>query len=175
MTIFWIDHPSGNPAGLFLLAGVFFEPVLTDNFTGTGQPFFVAPKLLQRFRRIMFDAIADGIAKRLQQSRRGQNRNVMRFEAKKPGGFKHIKAARKDLAAQELILSFQDVHAAILPERTDIGCITYTKRFTPAAGGGLKPFNFPIADWFGFDPGLNARILSRLLFQRRELFAVFTL
>lgn len=96
-------------------------PVLADDFTGATQPFFIAPELLQHFRRIMFDAIADGIAERFQQSSRSQNRDVMGLEAQEAGRFKYIKPGRENLAAQEFILSFHDVHAVILPERRKAG------------------------------------------------------
>ncbi len=75
---------------LFLLAGVLVVPELADDLAGAGEPFLVAPELLQGFGRVMLDAVARGVAKRLEQPRAGQHRNVVGFKAKKPSGFKHV-------------------------------------------------------------------------------------
>src|SRR5208283_5746413 len=91
---------------LILPAGIPVMPVLTNDITGAGEPFLVAPELLQGFCRVMLDAIAGGVAERFQQSRSGQNGNVMRFEAQKPRGLKHVQPCGKNLMAQEFNLSF---------------------------------------------------------------------
>ena len=65
----------------FLIAGILGVPVLAYLIAGAGEPFLVAPELLQSFSRVMFDAVARGIAKWFQQSRAGQHGNVMGLEA----------------------------------------------------------------------------------------------
>ena len=62
-----VPRSFGNIDGLLFgrrFFGILGVPVLADNIAGAGEPFFIAPKLLQGFGRIMFDAIADGIAER---------------------------------------------------------------------------------------------------------------
>ena len=54
--------PPDSAGILLLLAGVLVAPELADNLAGAGEPFFIAPELLQRFGREMFDAVARGIA-----------------------------------------------------------------------------------------------------------------
>ena len=108
---------------LFLLAGVLVMPELANDLTGAGEPFLVAPELLQGFGRVMFDAVARGVAKRFEQPRASENGNVMRFEAEKPGGFKHIEARGKNLPAQEFSLFFVNIHAVILLGGNAVRCI----------------------------------------------------
>ena len=84
-------HSPPDSAGLlFLLAGVLIVPELADGLAGAGEPFLVAPELLQGFGRIMFDAVARGVAERLEQPRARQHGNVMGLEAEKPRRFKHV-------------------------------------------------------------------------------------
>jgi len=77
---------------LFFPADILGVPVLANNLTGAGEPFLIASDLLQGFGRVMLDAVAGGVAKRLEQPRAGQHGNVMRFEAQKPSGFKDVEA-----------------------------------------------------------------------------------
>jgi len=99
---------------LFFPAVILGVPVLADHIAGAGEPFFIAPELLQSFGRVMFDAVAGGIAERLEQPRPGQHGNIMRLEAEKPGGFKHVEPCGKNLSAQEFSLFFVNIHAVIL-------------------------------------------------------------
>ena len=108
---------------LFLLAGVLVVPELANDLAGAGEPFLVAPELLQSFGRIMFDAVARGVAKWLEQPRAGQHGNVMRFEAEEPGGFKHVEARWENLPAQEFSLFFVNIHAVILLGGNAVRCI----------------------------------------------------
>ena len=111
------SHSPHNSDGVgLLLAGVLVVPVLTNDIAGAGEPFFVTPELLQGFRRVMLDAIAGGVAERFQQSRSGQNGDVMGFEAQKPRGLKHVQARGKNLLAQEFILSFLNIHKVSLTD-----------------------------------------------------------
>ena len=103
-------------------------PVLANHIAGAGEPFFIPPELLQGFGRVMLDAIAGGIAQGFQQSRPGEHGNIMRFEAEKPRGLKHVQPRGEDLMAQELNLSFLNIHGDILLIQESAACISYTNR-----------------------------------------------
>ena len=79
----------------------------------------------------MFDAIADGIAERLKQTRGGQNGDVVGLKTKEPSRFKHVQPSRENLAAQEFILSFQYVHAEILCKKRKPGMYQIHKEANP--------------------------------------------
>ena len=98
-------------------------PELANDLTGAGEPFLVAPELLQGFGRIMFDAVARGVAERFEQPRAGENGKVMGFKAQEPGGFKHVEARGKYLPAQEFNLFFLNVHTANLWGGSAVRCI----------------------------------------------------
>ena len=118
------SHSPPDSAGLlFLLAGVLVVPELANGLAGAGEPFLIAPELLQGFGGIMFDAVARGVAERFEQPRAGENGNVMGFKAQEPGGFKHVEARGKYLPAQEFNLFFLNVHTANLWGGSAVRCI----------------------------------------------------
>ena len=98
-------------------------PELADDLTGAGEPFLVAPELLQGFGRLLLYAVARGVAEGFQKPRAGQHGNVMRLEAEKPGGFKHVEARGKNLPTQEFSLLFMNIHAVILLGVNAVRCI----------------------------------------------------
>ena len=81
----------------------------------------------------MLDAVAGGVAEGFQQSRPGQNGNVMGFEAEEPRGLKHVQPRGQDLMAQEFDLSFLNIHGDSLPKNASGACTTYTKNGQPAS------------------------------------------
>jgi hypothetical protein len=102
-------------------------PELANDLAGAGEPFLVAPELLQGFSRVVFDAITHGVAKRFEQPRAGENGNVMGFESQKPGGFKHVEPRRENLPVQEFNLLFVNVHKVILQGGDAVRFIGYTQ------------------------------------------------
>ena len=115
--------PRDSATLLFLLTGVLVVPELTHDLAGAGEPFLVAPEQLQGFGRVMFYAVARGVAERFEQPRAGQHRNIVGFETQKPRRFKHIEARGENLPAQEFNLFFVDIHAVILLGGNSVRCI----------------------------------------------------
>ena len=108
------SHSRLDGKALIFSAAILGVPVLANNLAGAGEPFLVAPELLQSFGRVMLYAVARGVAERFEQPRAGQNGNVVGFEAEKPGGFKHAETGGQNLPAQEFSLFFVNIHAVIL-------------------------------------------------------------
>ena len=117
------SHSRLDGTALIFPAVILGVPVLANNIAGAGEPFLIAPDLLQGLGCVMLDAIAGGVAERLEQPRPGQHGNVVGFEAQKPGGFKHVEPCGQNLPAQEFNLPFMKIHAAILQGGNTVGCI----------------------------------------------------
>ena len=108
-------------------AGVGRPPVGANRVAGAGEPLLVAPELFQRLSGKEFRAVAWRMAERFQEARCDQQRNLFRFEPKKPRGLGRRQACGKNLLAQEFNLPFLNIHTAILSDGEIFRCITYTK------------------------------------------------
>ena len=82
-------------------AGVGRPPVGANRVAGAGEPLLVAPELLQSLGGKEFRAVAWRMAERFQEARCDQQRNLFRFEPKKPSGLRCRQAGGDDFPAEE--------------------------------------------------------------------------
>jgi hypothetical protein len=92
------------------ITGISFAPVCANRIAGAGEPFFVLSQLLKCPGREELRGIAGGMTERLQQAYRNQDRNVMRFETKKPRSLGGVEAGRGNLPTQKFGLLRYRVH-----------------------------------------------------------------